>query len=608
MSRHSRDPDLEQLSRPRRADVRRLGSTLGQVLVETGGAELLDDVERLRKAAIQLRESRGAAASERLARVVEVVDGLDPKRAEAVARAFTVYFQLVNLAEERHRVRILRQRGRAGAPVAESLAATVAELRGQLGEEGLGGLMEGLEIRPVLTAHPTEARSRAVVDALRRIARVLDVLDDDRLAATEHAEAERQLSEQVSILWRTSLVQRQQPAPLDEVRSVMSVFDESLFPLVPVLYRELERALGAGPEERPYLRWGSWVGGDRDGNPAVTHGVTEAALQVQTEHVLAALEAAARRIGRWLTLSAESTPPTDDLRRLLEEGRAALGDGAGETGAQPGERPYGAALVLAAERLRATRLGIAGAYPSASAFVADLGTVQEALRAAGAVRVADGELQHLLWQARTFGFHGASLEVRQHSAVHRAVLAELLPGCDVDAPALDALAAGAPAPAPGASRGSETARELVATFQAMARLQERHGAKACRRYVVSFTRSPADVVAVTALARLAVPDGRLELDVVPLFESRADLEAAPDVLDGLLALPGWRSWLDRRGRRLEVMLGYSDATKDAGYLAANLALYRAQGALVGWARRNQAELTIFHGRGGAVGRDRKSGV
>src|SRR5438270_7673157 len=275
MSRRAPEAELDELSAPLRADVRHLTSALGEIIVENSGADLLEDVERLRKATIELRERRGEAAAGQLRRVVEMVESYDLARAEAVARAFTVYFQLVNLAEERHRVRILRQRSRSEPLVAESVVATVGELRAELGDSGVGELLARLEVRPVLTAHPTEARRRAVVEALRRIARVMDEVDDQRLSASERAESERRLGEQISILWRTSQLRRERPSPLDEVRSAMAIFDESLFTLVPVLYRGLQRALPDGGNVQPFLRWGSWVGGDRDGNPHVTHEVTE---------------------------------------------------------------------------------------------------------------------------------------------------------------------------------------------------------------------------------------------------------------------------------------------------------------------------------------------
>jgi phosphoenolpyruvate carboxylase len=614
--------EREQASGPLRRHVRLLGGMLGQVLVESQGPQLLADVERLRRATIELR---GSTERERqLERVVEIVSGLDLDRAESVAHAFTVYFQLVNLAEEHQRARILRERSRGSGwsggagpvpsrePVRESLAQAVAEVRATAGEGALTALLERLEIRPVLTAHPTEARRRAVVDALRRISELVERLDDPRLSASEEAGTRRRLLEEITILWRTAQLRRQRPTALDEVRTVMSVFDETLFRLVPELYRELDLALqqeGAGmraPGFRPFLRWGSWVGGDRDGNPAVTAEVTRAAMAVQAEHVLRGLEAVARRVARSLSVSAAPTPASAPLLASLRRDEADLPELAAEIRKRAPDEPHRRKLTLMAERLTATRLGLLGggatspgAYASPGAFLDDLALLQESLEAAGASRLAYGELQHLRWQAETFGFHLASLELRQHAAVHQRVLGELVPSIAYDAAALDRLAReGSSLPA----KRTPLAEEVLATLRVMAELQSRWGAEACRRYVVSFSRSAADLAAARALGRLARPDGALELDVVPLFESRADLDAAPRVLDEYVALPGVAEWLARRGRRMEVMLGYSDSAKDVGFLAANVALYRAQGELAGWARRTRVELTLFHGRGGALGR------
>src|SRR6266542_3846489 len=609
--------EREQTPAPLRRYVRLLGGVLGRVLVESEGPELLADVERLRHAAIELRSTTDRETQ--LRQVVGIVAGLDLDRAESVARAFTVYFQLVNLAEEHYRARILRERSRgpgppgptgpAGAPgepgsgpapprepVRESLAEAIAEVRATAGEGALAALLERLEVRPVLTAHPTEARRPAVVDDLR-------------LSASEEADAHRRLLEEVTILWRTAQLRHQRPTALDEVRTVMSVFDETLFRLVPDLYRELDLALQGdrvgtrAPGLRPYLHWGSWVGGDRDGNPTVTAEVTRAALGIQAEHVLRGLEAVTRRVARSLSVSADSTPPSAPLLTSLGRDEVDLPALAAEIRKRAPDEPHRRKLILAAGRLAATRLRRPGAYVSTGAFLADLALVQESLAVAGAARLAYGELQHLRWQAETFGFHLASLEVRQHSGVHARVIEELAPASAGDAVALDRLARdGSPGPGPAASGSSQLADEVLATLRVMAELQARWGAEACRRYVVSFSRSAADLAAVRALGRLAVPDGSLELDVVPLFESRADLEAAPRVLDEYVALPGVAAWLDDHGRCVEVMLGYSDSAKDVGFLAANVALYRAQGELVAWARRSQVELTLFHGRGGALGR------
>ena len=598
--------EREQTPAPLRHDVRLLGSVLGQVLLESEGPELLADVERLRHAAIELRT--GADRGAQLDRVVAIVAGFDLDRAESVARAFTVYFQLVNLAEEHYRVRILRERGRRpDEPVRESLEAAVAEVRGSAGEAALAALLERLEIRPVLTAHPTEARRRAVVDALRRISEQVERLDDPRLSASEEADAHRRLLEETTALWRTSQLRRQRPTPLDEVRTVMSAFDETLFRLVPELYRELDLALGGeaagvrAPALAPYLRWGSWVGGDRDGNPNVTAQVTRAAMAIQAEHVLLGLEAVTRRVARLLSASAASTRPSEALLESLERDEDELPEAAAEIRARAPDEPHRRKLALAAERLAATRTQRPGAYLSAEVFLADLHLVQRSLVAAGAPRLAYGELQHLVWQAETFGFHLASLEVRQHASVHAQAIAELAPQATGDLEALGRLARDGWA-APPPIDPSALVAEVLATFRVMAELQRRYGSQACRRYVVSFSRSAADLATVRALASLAVPDGSLELDVVPLFESRVDLGAAPAVLDEYLAVPGVAEWLDRSGRRVEVMLGYSDSAKDVGFLAANVALYQAQGELAAWARRRRVELTLFHGRGGALGR------
>ena len=597
----------EGIPSPLRREVRLLSTVLGRVLEEAGGAGLLSDVERLRTTTIAFR---GVPSDQRRAAVVDLVEGFELERAEQVARAFTVYFQLVNLAEEHQRIRALRDRARRGEGVVHSLAQTVGELREHAGDDELSTLLDRLEITAVLTAHPTEARRRSVVETLRRIADQLDRFDDARLTPEERFDVERCLHEEITALWRTDQLRPSKPEPLDEVRAAMWLFDESIFALVPRFYRELDRALSpdAGAREpafRPFLTWGSWIGGDRDGNPAVDASVTAQVLDVHADHVLRGLERAARRIARELSSSQSEIPPSPDLLASLGADARTYPSVAKELERKLPDAPHRRKLTLVAERLASTRAGLPEGYADASAFLGDLGVIQRSLADGGAPRLAYGELQHLKWQAQTFGFHLAELEIRQHASVHARAVDELAPEAAGDAVALDRLATegvseGTP---PVVSEDMEAATaETLATLRAMARIQRRFGADACRRYVVSFTRSAADVLRVRLLARLAVPDGSLEIDVVPLFESRADLEAAPAVLDELLSYPGFAGWLDARGRRLEVMLGYSDSAKDVGPLAANLVLYRAQRELATWARRNDVELTLFHGRGGALGR------
>jgi phosphoenolpyruvate carboxylase len=578
-----------------RRDVRLLGDLLGEVLSESGGQDLLDDVERLRRAVIAERHP----ASGRTGATAESIVAAWPlERAEAVARAFTVYFHLANLAEEHQRIRTLRERDTGEEPVRESLAATVAAIRGTQGEQRLAGLLDGLRVHPVLTAHPTEARRRAVTERLRRIGGLLSGLDDEPLGASEQAELRRQLKEEIDLLCRTSALRTAAMQPLDEVRAAMTAFDETLFRVVPALYRSLDRALNgqasgrSAPQAPAFMRFGSWVGADRDGNPFVTAEVTRQAAVIQADHVLRALETATERIGRALTVHVSAMAAVPDLERALDAARASHPALVGEIIARSPQEPFRAYLLYAAARLRGTRASLAQppgppdpaglAYARPEEFIADLRLVQRQLAACGAGRQAFGELQHLLWQAETFGFHLAELEIRQHSAVHAGALAELDAGGSL----------------------SDQTREVAETFQAMAWLQERFGPDACRRYVISFTTSAADVAAVYELARRSTTGtGRIpELDVIPLFESGADLENATRILDDMLRLEPVAARLAATGRRMEVMLGYSDSAKELGPVSATLRLSAAQERLARWADAHGVRLTMFHGRGGALGR------
>ncbi len=601
----TRDRDRAALPEPMRRDVRLLGDILGEIIRDSGGPGLLADVERLRHAVIDARHEggRGGGRDDAGDEIATLVASWSQEQAEQVARAFAVYFHLANLAEEHQRIRNLRERDTGTEPVRESLAAAVAEISHDAGPEHLRELLASLRVHLVLTAHPTEARRRAVVAALRRISGLLDVLDDQRAAAADHAEARRELREQIDLLWRTSQLRVKAMDPIDEVRTVMTAFDETLFRVVPAVYRELDRAVaetaGPGSPALAFLRFGSWVGADRDGNPFVTAQVTRETATIQADHVLRALENATTRIGRALTLHAATTPPSAGLRRALAAAHAAHPELLAEIEARSPQEPYRTYLLFAAQRINATRVRHADlAYPGSAEFLADLRTVQESLTAAGAIQQARGELQHLIWQAETFGFHLAGLEVRQHSEVHARALAELrpagLPGSEHSA--------GLPGSEPAAPLSALT-EEVLATFRAVAWVQDRYGVDACRRYVVSFTRSAADIAAVHELARYATAGGRPPvLDVVPLFESAADLANAPDVLTGMLALPEVAERLAASGRELEAMLGYSDSAKELGPASATLRLFDTQARLAAWAAANDIRLTLFHGRGGALGR------
>ncbi|MET0735837.1 MAG: phosphoenolpyruvate carboxylase [Microbacterium sp.] len=571
-----------------RADVRMLGSLLGRVLRESGSLGLFDDVERLRVATIQAYTDETAAA---FARAAEIADSFTVARADEVARAFTCYFHLVNLAEEHQRVRLLRERdGRPGREEAgDSVAAAFVRLAEEVGDDTALQRLQALRFHPVFTAHPTEARRRAVSTSIRRLASLLEEHDASLRNGAEERRAERRMLEEIDTLWRTAPLRPEKPSPTDEVRAIMSVFDETLYTAVPHVYRRVDDALqgpAAGsraPVVRPFVRIGSWVGGDRDGNPFVTASVTRKAAGIASEHVLLGLERTASRIGRTLTLDATTTPPSAALTALWQRLRGADEDAATEIATRSPNEPHRGILLLIARKLAATRTRDADlAYRDPEHLLADLRIVQDSLVAAGAPRQAYGHLQQLLWQVETYGFHLTELEVRQHSAVHAKVLAEL----DSGAPR------------------TEQTEEVLDVFRAIAFLQERYGPRAAGRYIVSFTQSADDLAAVHRLAAYAAgPDGTQPvLDVIPLFETFADLQAAPRILAEIAEHPEFSARLEATGRRLEVMLGYSDSSKDVGPVAANLALYEAQAEISRWARDNGIELTLFHGRGGALGR------
>jgi phosphoenolpyruvate carboxylase len=354
------------------------------------------------------------------------------------------------------------------------------------------------------------------------------------------------------------------------------------------VYRELSAGLAPNdtgaqrPRAPAFLRFGSWVGGDRDGNPRITAQVTRETMLIQSEHILRGLEAAGTRIGSGLTADSATTRPDERFLGRLGAVRAIVGGRAAAIDERSPGEPYRQFLLLVAERIGATRGGdLSLAYAGPDELLDDLCALQEALAGAGAPRQAYGELHELIWQVQTFGFHLADLEIRQHSTVHRVALAEI---------------------ATAGVRSPET-DEVVASLRTIALLQQRFGARACHRYVVSFTTSADDIAAVYALAERALePNPAPTLDVIPLFETIIDLRNARATLDAMLDLEPVRRRMAATGRALEVMLGYSDSAKESGPATATLALYAAQADLAAWASERSVELTLFHGRGGALGR------
>ena len=541
------------------------------------------------------RASVDESAFEDLARII---DGLDENRATLVMRAFTAYFHVANICEENYRVTSLRAREGA-VPTSEpadpvnDITTAYRQLVDECGRGRAIALLNRLEFRPVFTAHPTEARRKAVEGKIRRIAGLL--AERAELSGVALAENERRLLQEIDALFRTSPIAHKKPTPVEEADTIVDIFDNTLFDMVPDVYRrfddwELGERAGTVPPVCPaFFHPGSWIGSDRDGNPNVTARVSRQVAEKFRTHVLIRLAEATEACGRNLTLDSVSTPPSEQLVNLwshqVEMSEAltarALGISASEL--------HRAAMLVMAERLRATIDRTADVmYASADDYISDLRVVQSSLAHSGAVRTAYGPLQRLIWQAQTFGFHLVEMEFRQHSLVHRRALADIEEH------------------GRWGERGElePMTREVLDTFRAIAQIQRKSGVDAARRYIISFTKSAEDVANVYRLAHLAfaheadVP----VLDVIPLFEQVEDLENAVTTLDAMIRLPEVQRRLDQTGRRLEVMLGYSDSSKDAGPTSATLVLHATQGAIARWAEENSIDLVLMHGRGGAVGR------
>ena len=569
-----------------RADVRLLGLLLGQVLRESGSPGLYEDVEGFRQATIAAYADE---SSEAFDRAVAIADSFSVARADEVARAFTVYFHLANLAEEFQRVRVLRQTQPGTEDSSKTLHGAFLQLSEEIGEKKALERLERLEFHPVFTAHPTEARRRAVSSSIRRLASLLVERETAQENPVATQRVERRLLEEIDTLWRTAPVRPKRPEPTDEVRAIMAVFDETLYPTVPKVYRRVDDALQGhasgtrAPVVKPFVRVGTWVGGDRDGNPFVTASVTQKAVAIASDHVLRGLERTSDRVARKLTLAAETTAPSKDLLSLWQNLAVADEEGAKDAVKRAPDEPHKRVMMLISRRIKATRNRNADlSYPDPDELVAELRVVQESLVRGGSPRQAYGSLQQLLWQVETYGFHLAELEVRQHSAVHAKALAECEAGGEL----------------------SEQTEEVLEVFRTVAQIQRRYGPRAAGRYIISFTQSARDLEIVHQLAHHAVGrTGKVPvLDVIPLFETYADLQAAPAILAEAVTHPEFAQRLRETGGKVEVMLGYSDSSKDVGPVSANLALYEAQARIGAWARENGYELTLFHGRGGALGR------
>jgi len=611
--------------RPLHDDVRALASTLGRVIRRLEGDLAFDAVESLRA---DCRARRlGEPGAPDLAALAARVDALPLATLATVARAFTLFFLLVNTAEQVHRVRRRRAHARSDeAPQAASPRWLFERLRARgRGAGEVRRALAELEIRPVLTAHPTEATRRTLLELEARVATLLLERDADPAGAGGDAFATR-LEAEVELLWLTAEVRRDRLSVRDEISNVLWYLEDRLLGATEDVSRSVDDAFAAVWGERPAaavrLTLGSWVAGDRDGNPNVTPELTLAAARRAAHALLGVYRDRIERLTVALSLSTHVRPAPPALLASIERDRARLPEVWETNRRRDAAEPLRLKLSFVRGRLEATRrileardAGRPGdepaAYTGPAALADDLAVVREALVAAGANRAVAAYLEPLERALARHGFHGYVLDVREDARALREVVAEI--GARVGLGDLDRAALGnelvgrRPLIGPMVEL-SDGAERSVEVFRAMATLQAELGVEALPTYIVSMARSADDLLRVALLAReaglidLAADPPRSSLDLVPLFETLEDLERAPSVLEDLAADPAYARQLAARGARQEVMLGYSDSAKDAGFLPSSWALYRAQERLAEVAARHRLDLVLFHGRGGTAGR------
>lgn len=623
-----------------RTKVKLFGNLLGTVLSEQERPQVLETVEALRKGFIQLRQAEDPAKRRALMRLI---GRLDPHTLSHVVRAFATYFLLANIAEEDFANQQRRRHVQSGERLwYGSFDDTLRELRAQgMSAAQLQTLLDALRFQPVFTAHPTEAKRRAVLEAQRRLYVLARRLNDPHMAEHQRVDLNRQILNQIQVLWKTDEVRIQKPVVEDEIKNGLFYFRETLFDTVPRVYRNLERALdnvygeegGARAFRVPaFIRFGSWIGGDRDGNPFVTSDVTKMAVRLQSREVLKHYRRRIEELQLQLTHSASLVRPSPAFEARMEADAGIIAEA---FGAKPGRyafEPYRRKLHLMHYRLGAqmARLealldgladpGRGAGYESEAEFMADLLAIRDSLVSHGDANVAESELQDLIVLVRSFGFFLAELDIRQESTRHTRAVAELfakasnLPDYNelnenARIGVLADLLSHPGTPLLYAQDLSDDTREILRVMRTMAELRREVSPQAFGAYVISMTHQASHVLEVLFLASFAGLCGRhqdgswqCDIRVAPLFETIEDLSKIQPTLERLLDVPAYRALLKASGNVQEVMLGYSDSCKDGGILASSWNLYQAQRLISRTAEQRGVACRVFHGRGGSVGR------
>jgi phosphoenolpyruvate carboxylase len=624
-----------------RARVRLFGDLLGNVIRRLEGREVFDAVETLRKGFVALRKRDDPRLRERMMRCIV---HQTPELTERIIRAFSIYFSLVNIAEEDLLYRWRRAQVSSGEPLwTGSFDRTLRQLHDEgITAPELERLFAELSYTPVFTAHPTEARRRTTMQNQRSVFKTADRLNQPRIGAAEKRMLIEELESQIQILWRTNEVRVKQPHVRDEIKYGLFYFEESLFEAIPLAYRFLERAVrrtygtspdGSLPIHIPtFLRFGSWIGGDRDGNPNVTPEVTVLACRLAMQQVLREYLKRVSHLRNVLTHSSLMCQTSEGFLASLEADNSiapAVFQGFMD---RYETEPYRRKVQIMMYRLRETLatvdrrlageaaiLPTSSAYSSAEALLEDLRVIHDSLVSHGERNVAGAELTDLIRLVETCGFHLHHLDVRQESTAHSAALAAILAQTglatdyvSLDEPArlalLGALIDRAELPAVDCHALDEPARETLQVFDVIRDMRGEVGPQGIGTYVISMTHAASHVLEVLLLGRLTGLAGKADgepfchLRIAPLFETIEDLLHVEDVLNGLLGSPSYARMLAANGNVQEVMLGYSDSCKDGGILASSWNLYEAQKKIVAITERYGVRCQLFHGRGGTVGR------
>jgi phosphoenolpyruvate carboxylase len=598
-----------------RRDVHTLGEKLGEAIAALAGAPSLKLVEDIRKLA-RGRRSSDPHAEQALS---DTVGSLDLQQIETVVRAFTVFFDLANLAEDRQRIRILRRREQEQEIASESIAAAITELRRSgFHAEQVRESLDRLSIELVFTAHPSEAKRRAIRAKLRRMREYIRELDREDLVPRERSDLEDRLRTELTILWQTEFLRPRRPTVLEEVDRSLSLAPR-IWSVVPRIYESLRRALETNyPGETfqipTFLRFGSWVGGDRDGHPDVTVEVTRATLLRLRQKAVALHLTECRRMYDFLSLSTRGMRVPPLLEARLNETVEKFPALAGHLASNPPIEFYRRFLAMVEWRLEASTEPAEGGYRDGNELTSDLEPILASLRATPSQQRIAGEVEKWIDCARIFGLHMASLDIRQDSRRHAEVLTEIFSIMGLSGN-FDTLPEDEKLRLLSASMSSvgtipeeqlsSNARETLALFRLLQQTIATYGPAAIGTHVISLTQSASDVMAVLWLWRWAQTvsgDFHSTLRISPLFEKIGDLQNAPETMRALLAQPRYVEHLALQGNRQMVTVGYSDSTKDGGYLSACWGLYRAQIELHAAAKERGVELTFFHGRGGSLGR------